>query len=289
MKLVSYLAFRAVCGLFYLLPFRLIFILSDVLAFILRNIIPYRRAMITNNLRLAFPEKSEAEIRRIRNAFYKSFCDIMLETVKGFSMPADEIRKRYVFDSTEALNRCFDEGKSAIGASAHLGNWEWGAYGTGLNLKHHVIGIYKKLSHELIDAYMIRARGRFGITLCEMADTARTVESRKKGSPFLLILIADQRPHKAERAHWTSFLGRDTAFLRGIDALSAHHDMPVFFLNIRRVKRGYYRIAVEELRGNIIESFKSVLEREIRIRPEEWLWSHNRWKHSRPVSGTVKV
>ena len=290
MKKIGYYLIRIVIWVFSLIPLWFLYAISDFLAFVFYRFGLYRKKMILANLRQAFPEKKEDEIQRICKDFYKNFSDILLEGIKGFSMSGDEIVKRYVIEKNPAIEKLQAKGQSFIVTTAHLANWEWGVSATGLYFDHRVLGVYKKLSHPDINRYIERSRSLYNITLSEMGDTAKLLSTKHNLDPFALVLIADQRPSNPRKAFWTHFLNRETAFFYGAEKFSFDYNYPVFFFDIIRVKRGYYRVEIDLLcenpaefkKGEIIKRYRDKLERSIRERPAQWLWSHNRWKHTRP-------
>ena len=264
--------------------------MSDALAFSFYHIFPYRKKLILDNLSRAFPEKSEEEIRKICKKFYSNLSDVLLESMKGFTLSEKQLRKRYVINPDRRLSDYFKVGTSVIGVTAHLTNWEWGAMALGLQVDHRILGVYKKISHPQINKYMIGNRSRFNTDLAEMKEVSDMVKSYNPEKPFALVLIADQRPSDPRKAFWTHFLGRETAFFYGAEKFAMELELPVMFLNIKRKKRGHYEVDLEWIsegrkepgQGDIITAYSRILEREVRARPEVWLWSHSRWKHPRP-------
>lgn len=291
MQRLGYWLFMIGVGWFYIMPFRLIYIFSDFLALLMFYFIKYRKTMIINNLRASFPEKSEAEIISICKKSYKNLCDVLLEAIKGLTLKEHEIAARYKFDHDEKLQKYFEEGKSVLGTTAHLTNWEWGAYATGIVFDHQIVGVYKKVKQPYINQLLVRSRSKFDVMLAEMKETADIIDKYNSSRPYMLALIADQRPSDPYKAYWTNFLGRDTAFFYGAEKFSTKYNLPVFFFNIKRLKRGYYNVSIEWLchdssninKGDIIVAYKNALENEIRKRPADWLWSHSRWKHPKPA------
>lgn len=278
-------------ALFKVLPFRLMYLFSDFLSFMMFNVFTYRKSMILKNLKETFPEKSDKEIKAICKDFYRNLCDILLEAIKGLTLKDHQIVERYEFAFDEKLNDYFNKGQSVIATTAHLTNWEWGALASGIVLKHKILGVYKKVSHPYINDLLIRSRSKFNVTLAEMKETADMMSSFDSDRPFMLMLIADQRPSDPYKGYWTNFLNRDTAFFYGPEKFAFEYKFPVLFLSIRRKKRGYYHVDVHWIcddptkveKGFIVEKYAKILEKEILERPADWLWSHSRWKHPKPA------
>ena len=105
------------------------------------------------------------------------------------------------------------------------------------------------------------------------------------------LMIADQSPTHRETATWIPFLNQDTACFSGYEKLAKHYNYPVFFIDFHRLKRGYYQNTITELvknprkmaEGEIIRLFMNRLEKRIIEEPENWLWSHKRWKKKRTL------
>jgi Kdo2-lipid IVA lauroyltransferase/acyltransferase len=284
MKFIGYIFFRLVTFLFALMPFRVMYILSDFTAFMLSKVFKYRRKIIYDNLRNSFPEKSPNEIDAIAKGAYRNLADITLEGIKCFSMSEKTISKRYVFTNPEMLNDSNRAGGNSIVMAAHFGNWEWGTVGFPLFVKKCVVGFYKPLSNSYIDAYGRKSRGHTGLELVSIGDTAWAFEEYKN-IPSTYVLISDQNPANSN-AHWVKFLNQDTACLYGGDKYARLYNYPVYYIEIKRIKRGFYHVTLEEMVMNpmdtapedITKIFMQRLEKQILLNPNDWLWSHKRWK-----------
>jgi Kdo2-lipid IVA lauroyltransferase/acyltransferase len=287
MKYIGYLFFRFITFLFALMPFRVMYVLSDFTAFMLSKVVKYRHKVIYDNLQKSFPEKSPSEIDDIAKGAYRNLADITLEGIKCFSMSEDTIRKRYVFTNPEMLNESNRAGGNSIVMAAHYGNWEWGTVGFPLFIKKCVVGFYKPLSNPYIDAYGRKSRGNTGLELVSIGKTAWAFEEYKN-IPATYVLVSDQNPAN-NNAHWVKFLNQDTACLYGGDKYARLYNYPVYYIEIKRIKRGYYNITLEELAMNptetapedITKMFMNRLEKQILNKPQDWLWSHKRWKIKR--------
>ena len=283
-------AFRGLVALFRLTPFPLLYLLSDGFAFLLHDLVRYRRKVVEANLERSFPEKSAAEIARIRRAFYRNLSDIVLEGIKGISMPKEEVLRRYRFVDTVVVDRLFAEGRHVFAMSAHYGNWEWGVLSYPLQVPHEVVGIYKPIRHPRIGPYMDRRRSRFGLQLAPYYTTKTTLSTPPK-TPTLYIMMSDQSPSSGRKAQWVRFLNQDTDCLHGTDHYARQNGYAVVFMDVQRVRRGYYEIRFSELcldprqaaEGEITQRYMQRLETIIRAKPEDWLWSHRRWKRGKGV------
>lgn len=271
------------------IPFPLLYFVSGILRWSLFRITGYRKKVVLRNLSAAFPDKAPSEIDTICRSFYRYFSDMIVETIKGFYLSKEETQRRFVYKNPEIFDPLFREGKSAILLGSHYGNWEWGVLTFPLAVKHQVIGIYKPLKNRHLDNYLNRLRKKWGLHLSSMRQAGRMlVENRDK--PTIFVLIADQTPSDTKNAIWLPFLNQDTPFIHGPEKMAIQTGYPVFMYEIRCIKRGYYEVSFSLLEGQpqrtlpgeITGHFASRLEKALQSSPAPWLWSHRRWKRSRP-------
>ncbi|MFT7606061.1 MAG: KDO2-lipid IV(A) lauroyltransferase, partial [Saprospiraceae bacterium] len=223
--MIVYLLFRFAILVIKIIPFFLLYICSDGIAFILHRVIGYRKKVILTNLRNAFPDQSPSAIQSILKKTYKNLSDISLEGIKGMSCSQEELIKRYKFLNPEVVYDIFEKGKSAIGLVAHYNNWEWGAFATAPQIKGEVVGVSKSVRNPYMDRFIKKNRARFDARIILMNETARAlIENR--GTPTLFVLIADQSPSNARTAHWLTFLHQDTACLIGPDKIARRTNYP---------------------------------------------------------------
>lgn len=288
MKVLTYLLFRFIVFLFSGLPFRVLYVISDGVYFLIYYLAGYRKKVVFSNLRNSFPEKSEKEIEIIAHKFYHYLCDILVESLKAFSMSETNVVKRYSYENTEFLDDLCRQGKSVVCVGGHYNNWEWSGIASGMQLKHLPVGFYKPLTNKLVDAFVRKTRVQGRSLLVSISDTA-AVFARDYGEPAIFYLVADQSPSNARLAYWVRFMNRDTATLHGPEKYARLYNLPVVFANPQRVKRGYYKLKFIMLvedpsktkTGEITQIYMTALERVIREKPEFYLWSHRRWKHTR--------
>jgi Kdo2-lipid IVA lauroyltransferase/acyltransferase len=284
-----------VTALFYLftlflgiLPFRLIYILSDFMSFLLMRVIKYRREVVLTNLRNSFPELGKDEIRNIVKKTYRNLADVFIEGIRAFTMTRKHIKARHSILNAEILDPYFKAGKAVIVVTGHYGNWEWGTLSPALQTKVQNIAFYKPLKNKSMDKMVNRNRSRYGTILAPIQQTTNTFKAFK-GQPVIYLMAADQSPSNREAAYWSNFFGRETAFLHGPEKHARNNNYPVVFVAISRVKRGFYELNLEILTddpsklplGKITSLFAEKLEALIREDPANWLWSHRRWKLTR--------
>lgn len=294
-QLLEYSAFRLGVLLLAHLPFPVIYALSDAAAFLLHRVLGYREKVVMPNLRASFPEKSEAELQGIRKRFYAHLADILLEGLKGLYISKKEVLRRYRFVNPELVNRYFREGRHVFAMPAHYGNWEWGVLSFALQVEHDVVGVYKPIHNPLVERFMAKRRTRFGLILAPFYTTRQTMENPPE-RPSLFIMMSDQSPSSHKKAQWVNFLNQETACLHGADFYSRRLDCPVLFMDIQRVRRGFYEIEFSLLaehpaqtpEGEITRLYMAKLESVIREKPADWLWSHRRWKRRQPLTSAAQ-
>lgn len=289
MQRIGYFLSLPFIYLISILPFPVLYFISDVVYVLVYRLIGYRRNIVRENLLRSFPDHSHEKLSLIEKKFYHHFCDLFLETVKCLTLPAALLIKRMRFTpgSMEVFDRLYQQGKHCIVMMGHSGNWEMAGLSMSAQTAYLLKVIYRPLRNKFFDRLSYRLRSRFGALPVAMNDVARDL--LKNRSPLACtVFIADQTPFP-EDAIWLNFLRQDTPFFRGADTLSRRLNYPVVFASVRKVKRGYYDIHIELLsegpyaisEGAVAALFAKKLEEEIRLQPENWLWSHRRWKYKR--------
>lgn len=271
-----------------LLPLRLLYLLSDFAYLLIYHIAGYRRAVVMDNLMHAFPEKNDAERKRIMKRFYHSFCDQWIELIKLLSISKRELNRR-VTGSWEIMKELKDEGRDVYIMLGHTFNWEWVNVSCQLNSPQQIAGVYMPTKNAAMDRLINYARTRGGGWLISMK--AKKGFQRLQGIPHGVGLIADQNPSNLNGALWLSFMHREAPFFKGPEQLAMRAKAAVVFVGIKKVKRGYYHIDVSMLtrdastmaNGEVIKSYVAFMEQQLREQPENWLWTHKRWKYSKAI------
>ena len=273
------------------LPLRIHYVLSDLIYLILYRIVGYRIKVVRGNLEASFPEKTEQELRQIERRFYQRLCDYFVETIKMRTMSRQEMRRRMVFKGSELVNECVNDGQSCAVYLGHLCNWEWI---TSLPLwvtpKAQCGQIYHPLENADFDRLFLKLRQRMGAVCIPMQDTLREIiRYRRTGQPVVIGFISDQKPHWVNIHHWVDFLHHDTPVLTGTERIARKMNHAVFFMDVRRIRRGYYEAEFKLITREpqkmqdyqLTDIYFKMLEESICRAPEFWLWSHDRWKRTR--------
>ena len=278
LKLISYI------------PFRALYVLSDGLYYILYYIIRYRRKIVRKNLTESFPALKGKEILQVEKKFYRYFTDQVLESCKMATISPEEMKKHMKFTNIEAANAVFKEGKSIALYMGHYGNWEW-ISSIPLWVAEGVtsVQIYHKLRNDNTNRLILNMRERLGAISVEMRKTARYItEITNTNQVSVIGFIADQSPKKKEVRYFLPFLHHRTPILVGTEKIVKHYGFEAWFLDMKRVKRGYYEAELIRMHEEpaslpdfeLTEIYFRVLEKMIQERPELYLWTHNRFKHA---------
>lgn len=273
-----------------LIPFRVLYVLSDGLFYLLYYVIRYRRPIVRKNLTESFLEKSEQEILQIEKNFYRYFTDQVLESCKMATISPEEMSRRMKFTNIEVANAVLREGKTIALYMGHYGNWEW-VSSIPLCLEKGVLAvqIYHKLRNENMNRAILKQRERMGAISVEMRKTARYITELASARKVSIIgFIADQSPKKKEARHFLPFLHHNAPVLTGTEKIIKHYGLEAWFLDVKRVKRGFYEVELVKMHDapqtlpdfELTALYFQKLEQMIQSRPELYLWTHNRFKHA---------
>jgi Kdo2-lipid IVA lauroyltransferase/acyltransferase len=270
------------------IPFSVLYIFSDFIRWIVYHIIGYRKKIVRFNLRKAFPDKSDEDLKWIEKRFYKHFCDITLEAFKSFKMSSSEMQKRMIFKNMEILTQFEKENRSAIIMCGHYSSWEW-MLSVGYHMQSTGYGIYTPIMNPYFNELIIKIRK---IHQAELLSRYGAIESIKKrhqeGEIAVYGFASDQSPRPKPKSYWRTFLGVKVPVFVGAELVAKEFDFGVVYAKINRVKRGFYEVDFElitdtpkETRLNkITDTFTEWLEQDVYCDPTQYLWTHNRFKHA---------
>ncbi len=289
MNAILFHLFNITNWLITLLPLNVLYLFSYPIYFILCYFPGYRKEIVMTNLKNAFPEKKETELKKIRRKFYMHLAEMMVEVLKLRNMSAGEMKERFRVMNPEVLDNLEREERSSIAVFGHYGNWEW-IIAIQMFTEYKCLTVYKPLTNKYFDRYFKKIRTKYRLELVPMSDTLRSIiRYKNNGVNTVTALLSDQRPPRNEIRYQTKFLNQETPVYLGIEKLSVKFDMVILYLRINKIKRGYYELHIETITDKprsfkpyeITDLHVSILEKQIKERPELWLWSHRRWKHSK--------
>ncbi len=268
------------------LPLWVLYPISDGLAWVLTHLVRYRRSVIVRNLSASFPDKTPGEIKQLTRSFYTNLTDVLVETLKSLTMSAGELQRRVVFRNLAPIKAAYQQQQSIILLTTHQCNWEWLLLAGCLALPHPVDAVYKPLSNLKIDRLMQSARSRFGGQPIAKDRVLREV-LRRRHQTRAIAMVADQTPAARTARYWVDFLQQKTGFYRAVEQLPKAVNYPVFFVQMKRLRRGYYEATFvpvgtppyDKEALTILPRYAEEAQRMIVAQPANWLWSHKRWKH----------
>ena len=267
------------------LPMPVLYLLSDFAYFVIFYVVGYRKEVVMNNLRIAFPEKTEEERKAIMKEFYHNFCDTFLEMIKMFSWSEDEIKKRFTCN-IEVMNDFVGQEQNVLIVSGHYFNWEMANLGLGALSKMPFVVVYMPIRNKAMEKIMYDLRRKTGVILVPATDFQNRVREHTK-TQHALILVGDQSPGNPTKGYWTNFFSKPAPFPQGPEMGARRNNNIVIYVDFYKVKRGYYNCELELLtsnasgykEGQITRVIVDKIEESIRKRPANYLWSHRRWKH----------
>ncbi len=267
-------------------PWGLLYLLSGVVYFLTYYVVRYRRKVVAANLRKAFPERPNQQLKTIEKQFYRHLSDVLVEIVKALSISKEEMAARVKYTNIEVFESRFKEKKPLLVYAAHQGNWEWLLLGGKAQLPYPCDVIYKPLKSPFSEHFMRQVRERFGGAVIPKNAAVRTIVKTIE-QPRLYGIAADQVPGRKANKQWQTFFGINTAFFPGIEQLPKLTNLEAVFLKMTKVGRGYYEVEAIPMAAppyarnstNILPVYSRIAEQMILEQPAYWLWSHKRWKY----------
>lgn len=283
--------------LFYLIikplsfiPLPILYFLSSAGYYFIYYGLGYRRKVVEENLRRSFPTYSDAKVKEVAKLFYRHLCDLVVESIRMFSMSEAEAVRRCKVRNPALMDAFFDQGKQVVIVGSHYGNWELTSISFPSQFKHKISSIFSKLKNEYFMDKITTSRSRYGSELI-VKDRLPGYYEEPHPRPVALAFIADQSPNynKSKNLYWTNFLNQETVTAPGAERYARKYNIPVVYVQILKQRRGYYEIELELVTDDpqslapdeITDRHLRCLERLIIREPEYWLWSHRRWKHKK--------
>lgn len=271
-----------------------LYMLSDFLYLIIYKVARYRIGVVSTNLNNSFPNKSKAELVKIRQQFYRHFMDLIVESLKIFSIAEEEAKARFVVTNPDVLQPFIESKRSILIVGGHYNNWEMLAVGVDAYMEHQSVAIYHALKNKFLNEKILASRSKFGLKMVSRPDVKTFFASNNELTAT--IFGADQSPSIAKKVYWTRFLNQDTPVMFGVEKFAKEKNSPIVFGGIKKVKRGYYEFTFEVLfteptlcpHGEITEVHTRKLEQQIIEAPQYWLWTHKRWKRKKTEEEKVE-
>ncbi|MFK5879432.1 MAG: lysophospholipid acyltransferase family protein [Flavobacteriaceae bacterium] len=287
MQLLIYIIVFPILWLLSILPFRVLYLFSDFISFILFRIIGYRKDVVLNNIKIAFPEKSEKEVRKIRRQFFKHFTDVFMEMIKAITISEKNVHKHFIFENVDVINDLYKKNRSVIVVGSHYANWEWMVSLNNL-LKHQAYAVYTPINNKYFEKMMLKYRTKYGGKFIK-PKIARKIylENEKNGVLTLNALVSDQSPQLQKTRYWTTFFNAFVPVHVGAEQIAKDLNQAVVYYKVSKVKRGYYKCTFKLLAENprefedyqITDMLLREVEQQVAEAPQYYFWTHKRFKH----------
>ncbi|WP_129747679.1 lysophospholipid acyltransferase family protein [Flavobacterium anhuiense] len=287
MQFLVYILAYPLLWLISILPFPVFYLFSDFVYFLVYRVIGYRKKVVRENLALTLPHLSNAERKVVEKKFYKHMCDLFLEMVKTMSMSPEEMERRFHVTNIDLVRDYAKKGKSVILVASHYASYEW-LLTINPKLGFQGVAVYKRLANPYFDKLIRKIRSKYNTEMIETRKAIPTMaKNQREGILSLYGLASDQSPKMERIFHSMKFMGVEVPVHTGAETLAKKYDLAVLFVEVKKVRRGYYEATFIPLADNpkevenfkITEMYLKEVEKQILEAPEFYLWTHKRWKH----------
>ena len=287
MNLLTYIIAYPFIWLISRLNFTLIYLISDFLYYVLYYVFSYRKSVVRENLKLAFPKMPKKERLKLEKNIFRNLTDVFLETFKSINVSEEELKKRFVFKYPEVLERVYNNNQNVIVMCSHYCCWEW-VFGVRNVTNFKINAIYKQLSNKYFDRLTKSRRSKFGANMIKTKDTFKEI-SRKSELKELnwYGFASDQSPKKSKAVYWNYFLNNWVPIHIGAEVIAKKYNMAIVFMDVQKIKRGYYEASFSLITDKpkdfkdfqLTEKYIRIVEKQIQNKPEYYTWTHRRFKH----------
>lgn len=268
-----------------LLPFWILYSISDFVYFLIYRVFGYRKEIVLSNLAIAFPNKTLEERKTIAKKFYKNFTDNFIEIIKLLSISKKELKKRYIGEF-DVLNSYYASGRNIQAHLGHFFNWEYANLALSYSSLFPVLTVYMPITNKAMNRLFNKMRSRFQAQLISATNYLREFKPYSK-QRFCLVFVADQSAGAIHTAYWLPFFGKLTPFVTGPEKSAKLNNTITLYAQFSKIKRGHYSCKFFEItdnprslpEGEITKRMIASLERNILEQPDIYLWTHRRWKH----------
>lgn len=277
------------------LPLKIHYFFADILFFLTYHIVGYRKEVVQNNIKNSFPQKSQDEIRKIARKFYGNFADYLVETIRSFTISPTELRVRVQHLNQDLFHDAKAEGKNVILLAGHVFNWEWFNALATIVPQENCHPVYRKVNSEFWENQVKKIRNSYGNEALEANEVIRHIFRNKNDGNSIYMFVADQTPHVSHVEVGVNFLHQETPVFIGYDKLATRMDLFFIYCEMKKVKRGFYQINYYRIYPDgekfveyeVVKKFHSMLENTINKRPDNYLWSHRKWKYAHAIKKMV--
>lgn len=287
MNLLIYILTYPIIWFISILPFKVLYIISDGVYLLIYYIIGYRKKAVLDNLKLAFPNKPLNELIETRKKFYHHFVDMFLEMVKSFTISKEGVYKHYKYTNIDFFAELFKDGKSVVLVGPHYANWEW-IMSLDSFVDYKGYAAYTKVNNKYFNKKTLKSREKFGTNLVPTSKIISEIIFNKKNNIQAMYgLLSDQSPQLKRTFYWRSFFGVKVPVHTGAEMLAKKYDLNVVYMNVQKIKRGFYETTFSLITNDatkysdyeLTDIFIDKVEAQVRKQPEHYFWTHKRFKH----------
>ncbi len=241
-----------------------------------------------NNIAHSFPEKSTEEQKKIAKRFYRNFSDYLMEGLRGLTISEKELKRRIKFVNIELLERQKKEGRNTAILSGHVFNFEW-----LVSIISHVKSfdgfyyMYKPLKNKYLNEQIKKVREKFEAKGISSKSTFREIFQIPNDGKQMIYFLSDQSPKKGHVGYALKFLNQETPVFTGYENIIKKYNQAPVYVDILKIRRGRYKASFYSIhprngiqfeKNELVHQFFDYLEQTIKKSPDNWLWSHKRWK-----------
>ncbi|WP_326987169.1 lysophospholipid acyltransferase family protein [Chryseobacterium sp. MP_3.2] len=277
------------------LPLRILYLFSDLIFFFNYYFVGYRKSIVLENLQKSFPNKDKSELEQIRKKFFHNFSDYIVETIRSFTISQNEVRVRVQHLNQDLFHEAKKEGENIILLAGHVFNWEWFNALASVVPQEHSHPVYRKVQSKFWEDQIKKIRNSFGNKALEAGEVMRHIFRNKNDGNTIYMFVADQTPHISFVDTGLEFLHQKTPVFTGYDKLATRMNLTFIYCEMKKVKRGYYQINYHKItpdgekfvENEVLKKFHQLLENTINKRPDNYLWSHRKWKYAHGIKKMV--
>lgn len=272
------------------MPLSILYCLSWPLYILLFYIIRFKRDIAKNNIYNSFPNLSTTEKNTLLKNHYKNYSEIVFEIIKSINIQPEKLLDHVTFENTEEIEKLLQQDQTVLLTLAHQSNLEWAILAVNQKLNFPLDNIYKPLHMQWADELIQESSDRFNITLMP-AKTCVTELIKRAKQTRIVAITPDQAPRRRDEAYWTTFLNQETPFYLGLEKIATLFKYPVFFMKFERISRSQYKASFQLLcsppyekdSNEVLEGYVNAVEQQILLHPQDWLWTHKRWKKKKSL------
>ena len=285
---IEYFAFISFVYLFRILGLNRTRKSAYWLGSILYFLIPVRKKVVIDNLRIAFPEKNTKEIKRLTLKTYQNVLITFFELMYLPFVSKKEVENSIFIENLDSIKEKLGKNQPAIFLTGHFGGWEFCLSALSIKIGRPFQLLAQAQSNSLVSDYVMAARKSLGNEIIISGISVRKLyENLKNGG--IVGIAGDQRgPYEGPRF---IFFNRPTSLYTGAANIALKTNCLVLMTAFERQPDYSYKIHLEELGldslpnkeeekiRELTQRYISFLEKDIKKNPEQYFWMHKLWKY----------